>query len=838
MIARILVLLLLFGSSGFGDVRVVEELVPDDPGPYAAGESGTVGVWPHSGSIAVRLPNRGGVHRLDALNADEANGALGGRVSCHSFTCTVWRALTGEIAGGTYAFVVSSPIPTISGWGLMVMSCLVLVLGSLMFGRRNLQVTEAMSVSGPLRVCVRGFDLPLAAICALGVSVGFSAKVVAQPAPMASETVVVSHDSGMVSATGSGRGPVVVYSETISAPGAPWIRLYFKAVQLSGSSGAGNASFIRITSLHDGSVQVLDSQALTQWRNTTAYFNGDAALVELSAHPGTGPNRVAIEKIMAGVRVERESRASICGRIDDRVPSTDPRVGRIAGGFYCTAFLFDDHPQCFLTAGHCCALFDFVSAPPVVQFNVEPSDCDGTPNPPLQAYDQYPIDECSVQYENFGVGDEWCYFGVFPTEGLTPLARQGASYQLAQEVPAPEPSTVLRITGYGADYHPGGCCDAPACITCGFRQCGGAYLNEDSATEQTHTGPYQELDGTLVRYTIDTEMGNSGSPVEDEAEGLVYAIHTAGGCAPFGGTNVGAAVDHPGLQGALASPLGVCADPDLVAPGLPTDLDHQARKHRYISVDPSSNCNRSVALKVEIQTMNRCQNDLRRSCVNDSDCPTVCSNDPNIHSCGTGGVCGTGSCIESKPCGPHPDVGSSWFVQAPQTRGANCPNGMCDEEDWYARVDSAANTQVWTLDTLHIGDCEIVPCVTYKVYACDPIAPEVCSDPLVVETTRRPNVMPHYGDVAGNVTPELVFEPPDGYTNVTDITAFLLTIQNWGTPNLPQAHPTWVDLHGTGVGIPPNYILGVSDLTMIQRAFINNWPYENSMGGLAPGACP
>ncbi len=139
--------------------------------------------------------------------------------------------------------------------------------------------------------------------------------------------------------------------------------------------------------------------------------------------------------------------------------------------------------------------------------------------------------------------------------------------------------------------------------------------------------------------------------------------------------------------------------------------------------------------------------------------------------------------------------------------------------------------------TLHIGDCEIVPGVRYNVYACDPVAGDLCSDPLEVETTRRPNGAAHYGDVAGGVTPELVFEPPDGFVSVRDISAYLLTVGNWGTPVLPQAHPTWIDLHGPGTGIPPQYIIMVTDLTMILRAWVDAWPYENTIGGLAPGDC-
>ncbi len=116
--------------------------------------------------------------------------------------------------------------------------------------------------------------------------------------------------------------------------------------------------------------------------------------------------------------------------------------------------------------------------------------------------------------------------------------------------------------------------------------------------------------------------------------------------------------------------------------GLPANPEHHARKHRYISIDATTNLLNDVSIKLEIAEMNRCQNDLRRSCVDDQDCPTVCAAEPDLHSCGDGSMCPDGVCIESGPCVPHPDVGLSWYVQEPQTRGADCPNGMCDEQDY------------------------------------------------------------------------------------------------------------------------------------------------------------
>ncbi len=329
----------------------------------------------------------------------------------------------------------------------------------------------------------------------------------------------------------------------------------------------------------------------------------------------------------------------------------------------------------------------------------------------------------------------------------------------------------------------------------------------------------------------------------DAVEGAVYLLVQAGWSANATLTDA--------AQGRAQFHVGFFCDPPPPGIGLPPNSEHHARKHRYLSVDATLNGSNPMSIKVEIAEMNRCQNDLRRSCVDDADCPTVCAAAPDLHSCEGGSICPDGVCIDSGPCGPHPNVGLSWFVQEPQTRGANCPNGMCDEEDYYARVDAAVYVSdwkdecedahipdwTWGCRTLHIGDCEIVPGVKYNVYACAP-AGDPCTSPLEVETTRKPELLPHYGDVAGPVTPQLLYTPPDDYTSVIDIGAYLLTNKNWGTTNLPQAHPTWLDLHGPGTGIPPQYILMVTDLTIILRAFIDIWPYESGFGGLAPGDCP
>jgi hypothetical protein len=97
----------------------------------------------------------------------------------------------------------------------------------------------------------------------------------------------------------------------------------------------------------------------------------------------------------------------------------------------------------------------------------------------------------------------------------------------------------------------------------------------------------------------------------------------------------------------------------------------------------------------------------------------------------------------------------------------------------------------------------------------------------------------NYGDVAGPTNASLEITAPDGFTSVVDVFAWVLTKQNYGTAALPQAHPTWMDLHGGGAGMPPDYFLTVSDLSAIYIfGFQRGLPWENTQGGLEPQNCP
>ncbi|MHC4695304.1 MAG: S8 family serine peptidase [Planctomycetota bacterium] len=223
------------------------------------------------------------------------------------------------------------------------------------------------------------------------------------------------------------------------------------------------------------------------------------------------------------------------------------------------------------------------------------------------------------------------------------------------------------------------------------------------------------------------------------------------------------------------------------------------RKNRYISVDPNNSL-ASVALQVELAFMQRCSSDLSRTCRIDEDCPP-----------------GMGSCAQ------HPQVGSilGWV-------------GEPDGND-VSRIIADPLFRVWHEPTVHIGDCEIVPVVTYEIRAS--VDGIVLTEPLEIGTIRKPGTR-HYGDTVGTGTGDLPplpgFTPPNGATNVSDIQAYLLTVQGVLTPSV---HTTWVDLHGLGDGTPPNFILNVSDLQRILFG-VEGQRYTDAPDQLDPADCP
>ncbi len=325
----------------------------------------------------------------------------------------------------------------------------------------------------------------------------------------------------------------VVLAIPVEARGAESLRVHLNEIELAGSAAAGTESMVRVTSLRDGFVQHHTRSTLEQWGGYTAFFNGDSVLIEVIAHPGTGRNRFVVDEVEA--QLEPLFPASICGNEDDRVPSDDARVARTQPST-CTAWLTDMASRGALTAGHCANFGTGYDQGDIIEFNVPLSTASGSlVHPPPS--EQYAIDLASEQGVWGVVGNDWWSFAVFPnTEtGLWPYQAQGEWFTLAQPPASPDGQTI-RITGHGIDSTP----------------------QQYNSIQQTHTGDLVEA-GQILRYTPDTTGGNSGSPVIWEDQGVAIGIHTNGGCTSSGGSNSGTGLANPGLQQALANPVGLAS---------------------------------------------------------------------------------------------------------------------------------------------------------------------------------------------------------------------------------------------------------------------------------------
>jgi hypothetical protein len=397
----------------------------------------------------------------------------------------------------------------------------------------------------------------LGALLAAAQAVGIAQSAAAQTAEIPFHVESYSLESG----AHDGRGLEVTrpFDAEIRIDGAEWLQVAFTAFEL------GRGSWVSIRSIEDGDIQTLDAESMKEWGLRSAYLNGNAVEITLHVAPGDKGVFVNVGRVVVGERARVPVIADepagfskdICGGADNRVGAADNRVARLMP-VGCTAWRVTN--GAFLTAGHCVDLDPDGSGSglpdgipdslTVVQFNVPPSDSNGTiQNPP--ASQQYPVNNSGIAWRfdgaGQGLGKDWGVFtvGKNSESGLFPFQMYEFPFRLTRETPSA--GNTSRVTGFGVDSLPAG---NP-----------GPY-NAQSQTNQTHTGGYvgETTSGAdiWVQYAVDTEGGNSGSPVIWETNGLAYAIHTNGGCFG-GGNNNGTSMEVNALETAIANAGGTNA---------------------------------------------------------------------------------------------------------------------------------------------------------------------------------------------------------------------------------------------------------------------------------------
>lgn len=368
-----------------------------------------------------------------------------------------------------------------------------------------------------------------------------------------------------------------VYVGSVSVPGAAWVRVHV------GDYALGQSSYITLTSVLDEQIQRFDARSLPEWYQWSAIFNGDEVEISLHVAPGDSGVFVAVDQVRASEPRDpgwspKGQAATICNNFDDRGASNDGRVARIrtAGNIngFCTGWLVSN--GAVLSAGHC-----NIAAGDLIEFNVPASLPNGI-NVASSVNDQYPVNAATIQVENNGLGADWVVFGVGTNSntGLRAHVAQGFFYMTKL---TPNAGSTLRVTGFGLDNIPAGTGDSrclgganqgASCMNnanCPGGQCVGAgccdsdgdgncenNCNSTSQTQQSTTGPMDDLEGDIIEHDVDTMPANSGSPIFVDGSDYAFGIHTAGGCDDFfnGFDNHGTHLHHGALEAALQNFLG------------------------------------------------------------------------------------------------------------------------------------------------------------------------------------------------------------------------------------------------------------------------------------------
>lgn len=310
----------------------------------------------------------------------------------------------------------------------------------------------------------------------------------------------------------------------------------------------GRGSFVRLTSLRDGAEQILDQEGLALWSGTSAWFNGDAVRLQLFVAAGDQGVFADTRDLVTDCGCEpapaltaQPGPKTLCGS-DDRVASSDNRVGRIGS---CTGWLVSNGAG--LTAGHCAPVAG------AFEVNIPASQANGIVVR-SSPQNQYPIDPNGWTWINAGNGNDWAVFRLLPntTNGNCAHVQHGF-FRMSRVLPSL--LATVRVTGCGLDNSPAGsssaCCNTDSSGNCTHFSC-----NAQSQTLQTSTGSFQGefLIGERIelRYRVDTEPANSGSPIINDANGFALGIHDAGGCSGNPLTvNVGTSFENSGLRNAL-----------------------------------------------------------------------------------------------------------------------------------------------------------------------------------------------------------------------------------------------------------------------------------------------
>ena len=182
----------------------------------------------------------------------------------------------------------------------------------------------------------------------------------------------------------------------------------------------GENSYITITSMEDGGTQRLDAESMKQWNYSSAFFNGNAVLIDLYVAP---QDKGVFLETKSIITEDEESLftnlekiagdycpfGGMCEGDDDRSPTTptDDAIGRIfridtSGdtAYASTGFIVSN--GFLLGAGHAIS----AEGTKIIEFSVPQSTSYGTPIH-SDPDDQYTVNLDHKELEANGDGNDW-----------------------------------------------------------------------------------------------------------------------------------------------------------------------------------------------------------------------------------------------------------------------------------------------------------------------------------------------------------------------------------------------------------------------------------------------
>ncbi|CAM2005161.1 trypsin-like serine peptidase [Acanthopleuribacter pedis] len=308
--------------------------------------------------------------------------------------------------------------------------------------------------------------------------------------------------------------------------------------------------FLVITAEDDNNAsQRMDVDDLVVWDRLTAWFNGNSVKVDLHWFNHEVAPQIAIANVYTSeiyaqfldLEKSRYTDKDACSLTDRRIPTRDDRMGRLMP-VGCTGFIMSNGT--YLTAGHC--NYPVVGSQTgnwmqIMQLNVPFSYPNGQPRHPPPEY-QFPVLQASINTQSGPPvpGHDWLVYDCGPNSntGLTPI--QAGNFFRGRQIGELSSDARINITGFGSDNQPPGSSGAFNARSQSLQVATGFFLTQLATSALNNQ----------IRYIVDTEGGNSGSPVIVNGTDHTIAIHTDGLCQTQG-FNVGTSFNLAALATAI-----------------------------------------------------------------------------------------------------------------------------------------------------------------------------------------------------------------------------------------------------------------------------------------------